>query len=566
MGNTLTRREMLRMRSSKATTKTSTPYAETRINSGLATYTGPWTEKEIIHLLRRTTFGAAKANIDLLKTKSLIEAIDFLVDNPQQPSSKPLNAYEPSFADTQGCAFGNNWVDHIPPTNWQQDSKLGTLEYFRSEYSLLPWWISQLINQQPHVLEKINLFWVNQFSAQEEANRETKALWRYYNTIRTNALGNFRTLLKEITIDPNMLFFLNGHYNTASAPDENYGRELQELFTLGANSGYTEEDVQAAARVLTGWRRKTEVNGNYTSSFDPARHTTTNKQFSAFYGNKVITGKTGVAGAEETDELIDMILQKSEAAKYICRRLYKWFVFYNIDAATEANVITPLADIYRTNNYNIAPVLKALLKSEHFFDVANQGCMIKSPLDLYIGVVREFKMLLPDTPLDRQYNAWRYFKFKCEDVSQNIANPPDVNGWDAYSQPPVFYRSWITSDSINKRLKDLNEYTSSGAYFASIQFKINSIAYNQLFPSPGDPNEVVKNFVLYLLPQDLSQTRKDYMKTEFLLNGLVGDYYWTNAWNTYIANPSDTTNQGVVRTRLDRLINYITSLEEYQLC
>ena len=91
----------------------------------------------------------------------------------------------------------------------------------------------------------------------------------------------------------------------------------------GAGSGYTEADVQAAAKVLTGWRRKTEVNGTFTSSFDGNRHNSSNKQFSSFYGNRLITGKTGAAGATETDELIDMILLTQECALYICRRLYK---------------------------------------------------------------------------------------------------------------------------------------------------------------------------------------------------------------------------------------------------
>jgi hypothetical protein len=569
MGNTITRRELFRLRSSAATTqKKNIPYSGSRTNSGLTPYQTPLTEEDALHLLRRATFGATKEHVDLLKGKTASQASDLLVDAPPLPTSKPVNSYQNVFADIQGCAFGNSWVDHIPPAGWEQDPMLGTLEYYRSIYSLIPWWFGQMINQSPHVLEKLNLFWVNQFSTQEEENRQPNALWRYYNTIRTNALGNFRTLIKEITIDPNMLFFLNGHQNTASAPNENYARELQELFMLGQGAGYDDvEDVKAAARVLTGWRRKTETNGTYTSSFDPTRHATTNKQFSAFYNNKVITGKTGAAGAGETDELIDMILQNNECAKYICRRLYKWFIYYKIDAATEANVIVPLADIFRTNNYTIAPVIKALLTSEHFFDTINRGCMIKSPIDMYVAMVRELKIPLAAAPLDKQYAHWRHFYNRCEQSNQNIANPPDVSGWDAYNQEPVFYRTWITADTINKRLKTLNEYTQigSGVNAEGVRIKADSIAYNKLFLSPGDPNAVIDNFTKYLLPQAITPDQRAAMKN-IILKGQSTDSYWTSAWNRYVANPADTAAEKEVKDILDTLINYITALEEYQLC
>ena len=571
MGNNITRRELLGMRSPAH--RPTIIEDSVRTYSGLNPYSGPWTELEILHLLRRATFGASKADVDLLKTKTISEAIDLLVDNPQMPTTKPVNSYSKVFnkpdqtVDTQGCPLGTVWVDFVPPTNWQSDPDLGSLEFFRAIYSLVPWWFGELINQKTHVLEKLNLFWVNQFSAVEEDFRHGKALWKYYNTIRVNSLGNYRTLIKEITIDPHMLFFLNGHYNTANAPDENYARELQELFMVGkgSGSGYTEADVQAAAKILTGWRRKTETDGTYTSSFDSARHSSGNKQFSAFYANRLITGKTGAAGATETDELIDMILQTQECALYICRRLYKWFVYYKIDATTEANVIAPLAEIFRSNNYDIAPVVKALLRSEHFFDAVNYGCMIKSPIEMYVGMLREFKMTLADTPIDRQYTHWRYFKDRSDAANQKIADPPNVSGWIAYYQEPVYYRAWINSDTINKRLKALNDLSKPGVTVDTVKIKINSVAYNQLFPSAADPNEVVKNFINYLLPQDLSQTQKDYMKS-ILLSNQSADYYWSNAWNAYIGNPTDTMAENVVRTRLDTLINYITSLEEYQLC
>src|SRR6478672_11169439 len=146
-----------------------------------------------------------------------------------------------------------------------------------------------------------------------------------------------------------MLRYLNGYLNTATAPDENYGRELQELFTIGKDpvtnlAPYAEDDVKNAAKILTGHR----INGNtFSYFFDATRHDSTDKTFSTFYNNTVIKGRTGAAGAQETDDLLNMIFAKNEVSKFIVRKLYRWFVYYVIDETTEANVIEPLATIFR---------------------------------------------------------------------------------------------------------------------------------------------------------------------------------------------------------------------------
>src|SRR5205085_8302706 len=125
------------------------------------------------------------------------------------------------------------------------------------------------------------------------------------------------------------------------------------------NPQYTEDDVKEAARALTGWRNDlvgtTSANG-YNSLFQSNRHDTNNKVFSSWYGNATITGQSGTAGANELDDLMNIIFQRTEVAEFICRKLYRWFVYYEIDAATETNVIQPLAVIFRSNNYDIIPV------------------------------------------------------------------------------------------------------------------------------------------------------------------------------------------------------------------
>ena len=201
-----------------------------------------------------------------------------------------------------------------------------------------------------------------------------------------------RQLTKDVTLDAAMLLHLNGYLNTKLAPDENYARELQELFTVGKgpDSLYTEDDVIAAARVLTGWR----VNTNTFEVFlEDSGHDTASKKFSAFYNGTTIAGSANAA--DEVYRFIDMIFATDECARFICRKLYRFFVSSNIDDSTEMNVIEPLAAILRNNNYEIKPVLETLFKSEHFFDPAFRAAYIKGPFDFIVGADAQLNVPFP---------------------------------------------------------------------------------------------------------------------------------------------------------------------------
>jgi uncharacterized protein (DUF1800 family) len=585
MGNTMQRRQFL----SRLSTKISTPIEPTGENSfapaaepprgvlsvtgaqsGINPYTGAWTEKEVIHLLRRVMFGATKKDVDKIKVMSLSAAVDFLIDNPVQPATTPVNNYTAG-TDTGGVAFGSSWVDAALPDPVDPPAPApavkGALNSNRINNSLKPWWMGQLINQQTHILEKMTLFWSNHFGTNTGYN-VAKATFQYYKILRTYGLGNFKDLLKQVTIDPHMLYFLSGYTNTKSAPNENYGRELQELFTVGkgTDSHYTEDDVKAAAKVLTGWRvAQSTTDGTYAASFNASLHDTSNKQFSAFYGSTIVAGQTGPNGANEVDALLTMILQTNECAKYLVRRLYTWFVYSGITPDIEANVITPLADLFRSSGYSIPVVLKALFKSEHFFDPLNYGGIIKSPVDMYVSMVREFNISLAASPVDIMYTHWKNFTDKCSTELQNITDPPNVAGWPAYYEDQTkFYEVWMSNSTIQVKAKNLNAFTNTGVSVGGVKLKVDSITFNKQFLLAGDPNAVIANFILYLLPKDLDQTQKDYMKS-ILLNNQVTDAYWTSAWNDYLANPTNTTSMGIVQKRLDTVVNYITSLAEYFL-
>jgi uncharacterized protein (DUF1800 family) len=426
-----------------------------------------------------------------------------------------------------------------------------------------------MVNEGISLTEKMTLFWHNHFVTESVDVADARMAYRYNALLRANAFGNFKTLTKLVTIDCAMLRYLNGNTNTGTNPNENYGRELQELFTIGKGpeiapgdyTNYTEQDVKAAARVLTGWR---DNNTTFQGYFTASRHDTTNKQFSSAYQSTVITGQTGSAGANEVDALLTMIFAQPEVARFLCRKLYRWFVYYLIDEATEANVIVPLADILRTNNYEVAPVLEALFSSAHFYDQVNVGCVIKNPIELTAGTMRTFGVVFPDSSsYTAQYNQWKYVYQQAEQMQLLLCDPPSVAGWPAYYQTPQFHELWINSDTLPKRKAFSDKMGTSGNKTNSTTIVIDPIAFAQATSVPADPNVLIDEFALYLFPLAPTANQLAFLK-ETLLPGLP-DYEWTIEWNDYLADPTNATKKNAVRSKLQALLLLMMSMAEYQL-
>ena len=524
-------------------------------DGGLAPYNGPWTENEAIHLLKRTMFGATRSDTAYFVSLGFEQSIDTILTAPATLPAPPVKEYE---SDTDAQVIGG--------TTWINDpSDDGTLNSLRRA-SFKKWWMGLMLRQNRNILEKMTLFWHNHWSTESAIVENARYVYTHHTLLRSMALGNFRTMAKAVTTDPAMLVYQNGQLNTKQAPDENYGRELQELFSVGKGPGsqYTEDDVKAAAKVLTGWRIDPAT---VTSYFTEARHDTGNKTFSAFYNNTVIQGKSGpTAGDEEVDAMLDMIFSTQEVAKYICRRLYRWFVYYDIDSTVEANIITPLADIFRNNHYEIRPVLETLLKSEHFFNALAKGCQIKSPVDLVVSACREFNMVFP-SPVDyvSSYGMYAYLVTQAALMQQNIGDPPDVSGWKAYYQAPQFYEIWINSDTLPKRNFFTDTIITNGYMYNGQRIEIDGAAFAKTLSNPGDPNQLIDDILKVIYRIDISAASKAQLKTDILLGGQTSDYYWTGAWNTYISNPDDMSNTTTVENRLRDLLKYFMDLSEYQL-
>ncbi|MGQ0738676.1 MAG: DUF1800 domain-containing protein [Bacteroidota bacterium] len=554
------RRDFLTARRKKRTVNQEAAPAQTfRTNSGISPYTGPWTEQEIVHLLKRTMFGAKKADVDYFRTLTMSQSVDELL-NPTAPApAPPVKEYatstQPGTPDGN-IAQGTTWVNDINNDGTVQSQR-------RASYK--KWWTGVLINEDRSIREKLIMFLVDQFGNETLDVNSGNWAYRQHSLIRQYALGNYKNLVRDITKDLMMLRYLNGYLNVASAPDENYSRELMELFTLGKgpDSRYTENDVKEAAKVLTGW----QINfTTWNTVFNSARHSTVNKTVSSFFNNTVITGRTGAtAGDLELNDLLNMIFAQNEVAKFIVRKMYRWFVYYTIDAATEANVITPLADIFRNNNYELKPMLSALFKSEHFFDMLNRGCYIKTPSDLVIGSLREMNIQFrPPTDWDINYGLWNIFYAWMVNLGQNPHDPPNVSGMPAYYQEPSFHEIWINSDSLPKRNQFTDIMIASGYARNGFRVQFNCVAFAQTLPNPGNPNDLIDDALKYFYRNDISAQSKAQIKTQILLTNQQWDYYWTNAWAAYMSNPS-AANFNTVNTRLRSLFQYFFNLSEYQL-
>ena len=201
------------------------------------------------------------------------------------------------------------------------------------------------------------MFWMNHFVTELESyGSYAPYMFQYYNLMQTHALGNFKEFVRAVGVNSTMLVYLNGFENTSNNPNENYARELFELFTLGENNNYTQQDILEASRALTG----------YNHWDDPGAQI-------YFDQSTWDEGPKTIFGSEEFytyDELIDTLfeLRETEIAQFICTKLYKYFVSHEYDAITQEDIINPLAQTLIDVNFEMAPMLRQLFKSQHFFD------------------------------------------------------------------------------------------------------------------------------------------------------------------------------------------------------
>lgn len=526
------------------------------IAAGLEKYSGPWDREAASHLLRRAMNGFRKEDLDTALSLGFEGTVAKLLEGNWSDPPPPLSYND---LDT-GVAVGETWITapHNPNFN-----------IYRLN-SLRAWWFGLMMNEPISVREKMTLFLHNHFVTQSLMVQVPHFTYVYIYQLRKNAIGNFRTLTEIMTIDGSMLIYLNGDTNLVGKPNENYARELLELFTIGKGetkgpgdyTNYTEADIQAAARVLTGWR----INRNTGAiEFQNKFHDKGEKKFSAAFQGRTLTNN----GANEYKDLISMIFEQEETARHLARKLYQWFVYSDIDAETENNVITPLADLLRNNNYEMKPVLQALFSSAHFMHGYNIGAMIKSPIDFTVGIYKNCRTSLAFSSVLPQYNAWfNYGIVYCFAQEMIPFDPPGVAGWQAYYQEPSYYRMWVNSVTmpIRMMISDALSITGFGQKGNNRQPRVE-IDYGRLpllSSDPGNPDTLISDFAALFFPIDLTASQKKSLRAFLVPEGL-GDYVWADLWYKYTQNPDDQANFTAMKQKLMLLLKTMLGMAEHQL-
>lgn len=541
-------------------------------------------KEKAAHLLRRLTFGATRKEIDLFATKSVAEALTTLFE------TRPLP--QPPIDTTSGLA--------ITDLSAEGSGVSEVIGYFKG------WAFGQMLNSGANAHEKLTFFLHTHFTTISGVVFNGRDLYYQSQLLRRYTLGNFKELALKICIDNAMLTLLDNRLNENTKTNENFAREFLELYTIGKGmeigpgnyTTYSEQDVQAAAKVLSGW----DIDNKTYSTIDPDtglptgkmklnsallanKHDVSTKVFSSAFQNRqiapneIVTGQedyaTEAAARQEIKDMVDMIFEQRTTALNICRKIYRFFVFYHITPEVESNVIAPLAQTFISANFEIRPVLEQLLSSQHFFDqddmvVANNinGAIIKSPLEVVIGTMRFFKVSLPDmyTDSEKFYGLTREILDSMYNQGLDFYDPLDVAGYDAYFQAPSYNRSWISPNYLARRYQ-FAQYLIEGKISTKEEPKTNlqldAVAYLEEAGNVSDPSSVgavASEIITYLFPENITTDRYNFFQNEVLLDNLPL-YEWTMEWNDYKSTGDDMG----VRTQLNAFLNAVLQSAEYQL-
>lgn len=472
-----------------------------RSSAGLEPYSpssdNPWDLTRAAHLLRRTQLGPDLYEAGSLIQQDPLDAVDAIVD---EAVGTPMPPDPP-------------WLNETPPPRGSSDrERQAYQEQNRAHYvEISVDWYRRLFDEG--LRESLALFWSNHFVTEFNVYRAATYAHGYLTLLRTHALGDFKALVREIGLTPAMLIYLDGRENIAAQPNENYARELFELFTMGIGN-YTEDDVKEAARALTGWRFNPFTN---TVFFNPALHDD---------GEKTIFGRTGNFGY---DDVIDLIFEErpEAVASFVAAKLYRHFVYDHEDV----NVVEAMAAILLENDFVVEPVVRTLLKSAHFFDQAFAGAKVKSPAQFMLGLLSDAAIDAELTPGDA--DIFRIaFRFQ-EQLGQVLFNPPDVSGWPGY-------RDWISSASLTGRWTLVQRFGLLG----DPQRILDAVT------DPSDPWIVAWEVAAHLSPIPFEEEDLESL-AESLLDG-IPPYEW------------DPESDGG-RARLVNYVGYLMQLPEYQL-
>jgi uncharacterized protein (DUF1800 family) len=512
-----------------------------RSMSGLEPYvpsdTNPWDYMKAAHLLRRSMVGSTDPEI----RTALAEGLDATID-------RLLTPFTPASDDIATWAGQDPQVR--PPAQGTPEFDAYQLAYQQHKEQLLRWWLRTIATSPVSIQEKLTYFWHNHFTSELQVVNFAEYMLTQNQLLRSNMLGNFKEFVRAVTKDLAMLIYLDGIKNYKSGArnniNENYARELMELFTMGVvdrngTPNYTETDIAEAARALSGYAPVASPKGGaysgLTSQFVQSRWDS---------GNKTFLGRTG---AWKADDVIDIIFTEraEQVAWFICGKLYRAFVYDVIDPV----VVEGMSQTLRANNWEIRPVIVQLLKSAHFFDETNIGAMEKSPVDYIVGMIRGMGITdVPDFAPNATSRTGRDLAGRLMTLGQMLFDPPNVKGWPGG-------RTWLSTSTLPPRQKFALDLANARLMSQRVVvYKIDPIAFAKRFPGsapgPGALRKLTGEMARFLLNTPPS-AKEEEMLFQTILDGGV-DYEW---------NLDDPAQRADARIR--KFLAAIVQLAKFQL-
>ena len=382
-----------------------------------------WDRAKAAHLLNRAGFGGAPAHIDSLAQSGLAATVRYLIDGP----AAPIAATPPAWARPRNLVALREEVQQammsVPANAGEGAMKQARQQVIKDERreqvdhfaDLIGWWIERMRQSQDPLEEKMTLFWHGHFATSAVKVKDAYLMWRQNQTFREHARGNFGTLVKAMSRDPAMIDWLDLKESKAAHPNENFAREVMELFTLGEGN-YTEKDVTEGARAFTGYRIEPR---DQSFRFDPRQHDNTPKTF------------LGRSDVRDGDQAIDTILAQPACARFVARKLWTFFTYEN----PSDSLVETLAATMRASRYEMRPTLHRMFTSVEFYSPQAMRTQIKSPVQWTVQTARELEITLPGRgPLQAALRQMGQVPF----------HPPSVKGWDGG-------KAWISTSTLLTR-------------------------------------------------------------------------------------------------------------------
>jgi len=370
------------------------------------------------HLLARTGFGPTTAEVREFAMLSRDDAIERLLAGTRTTPVTPAPAWAAETGPLRPTPAATATAD---------DRKAFQQEQARRGLEMRAWWVQEMLATPSPLAERMTLFWHNHFVSSQQKVRVARLMYAQNAALRANALGNFGTLLHVASKDPAMVVYLDSVQNRKGAPNENFAREVMELFTLGQGH-YGEQDIKEAARAFTGWSIERET-GAFV--FRPRLHDA---------GEKTVLGSTG---RFDGDDVLDLLLARPETSEFVVGKLWQEFV----SPTPERREVQRIARTFRASGYDLKAALRALLRSPAFWAPEQRGVLVKSPVDVVVGALRQLELSPPDT---------RAFALVAIGMGQNLFAPPNVRGWPGGE-------SWINSNTLLARKQYLDRIARNDA-------------------------------------------------------------------------------------------------------